>query len=386
MIDHLNMVEKIQMGEDSHTQFKENVFEPKSFAEEMVAFSNADGGDIVIGVSNSGEIMGLVADDVRRLNQLISNVANENVRPPVYPLVDLLDIKGKILLIVRIRKGVSKPYCTSGGLYVTKSGSDKRKMSPDELRRLFAESGNAFADETTISGSDIKDINIESFYNFLERKDKGTYIDLKSNRLDFVTILSNLDLLRDGQLTLAGNLLFGMNPQRFCKSFYVQCVHFAGNDIDVNQFITKENITGTLYEMYKQCLNFIKSNLSRVQDDANFNTSGSLEIPEETLIEVIINALIHRDYYIQSTVKVFIFTDRVEIINPGRLPNSLTVEKIKNGISIHRNPILNSLGQYIMPYSGLGSGIRRIIRYSPDTVFVNDVNKEQFKCVLRRTI
>ncbi len=384
MIDYLNIRDKVKSGEDSYTQFKLNVFESKSLAEEMVAFSNAEGGNIVIGVSDAGEITGLCSEDVRRLNQLIANVANENVRPPVYPLVELLNVDGKTVVIVRIRKGLSKPYCTSGGIYLTKSGSDKRKMSPDELRRLFAQSSNTFADETVIPGSGIRDLNSEYFYHFLEKKDKATYIDLMSSRLDLPTLLGNLDLMRNDRLTLAGNLLFGINPQRFCKSFCIQCVHFAGHDVDVNTFIARENVTGSLHEMYKQCLNFLKSNLIRFQDSSNFNTPGKLEIPEETLIEVLINALIHRDYYIQSTIKAFVFTDRVEIISPGRLPNSLTVAKIKHGISIHRNPILNSLGQYILPYSGLGSGIRRIMRYSPDTEFINDVDKDEFRCVLRR--
>ncbi|NCD41998.1 MAG: AAA family ATPase [Bacteroidia bacterium] len=384
MIDQWNIFEKIGLGEDSHIQFKENVFDSKSLALEMVAFSNADGGDIVIGVSDAGAVVGLSGADVQRLNQLISNVANENVRPPVYPLVELLDLDSKSVLILRVRKGSNKPYCTSGGLYVTKSGADKRKMSPDELKRLFAESGNIFADESPVSGSDDTDFNVEYFYQFLEKKDKNVYIDLKSQRLELRTILSNLDLMRGEQLTLAGNLLFGLNPQRFCKSFYVQCVHFAGNTIDVDQFIGKETVSGSLYEMYKQALNFMKSNLRRVQGNESFNSPGILEIPEESLIEATINALIHRDYYIQATVKIFIFQDRLEIISPGRLPNSLTVEKIKNGISIHRNPILNSLGQYILPYSGLGSGIRRIMRYSSTVLFVNDVEKEEFKCVFPR--
>lgn len=182
-------------------------------------------------------------------------------------------------------------------------------------------------------------------------------------------------------MTLAGNLLFGKSPQRFCKSFYIQAVHFQGNDIDSDTFISRENITGSFYEMYKQSMHFIKSNLRRLQDSENFNTPGRLEIPEESLIEAVINSLIHRDYYINSTIKIFIFADRVEIINPGKLPNPLTVEKIKNGISIHRNPVLNSLSQYLLPYSGLGSGIKRILRYSPNVEFVNDIDKEEFKCI-----
>lgn len=386
MIDQLNIIEKVKLGEDSFTQFKINIFESRSLAEEMVAFSNAEGGEIAIGVSDAGEIAGLMEADIRRLNQLISNAASENVKPPIYPLVELITIQNKTVMIVRVRKGWNKPYCTSGGLYLTKAGADKRRMSPEELKRLFAQSANIFADESILRGSDITDINAEQFFYFLNKKDKESYIDLKAGRLVMSTILHNLDLMRENQLTLAGNLLFGLNPQRYCKSFFVQCVHFSGKDVDVDRFVAKETVTGTLPEMYRQCLNFIKSNLKRLQDDSNFNTPGVLEIAEEALMEIIINALIHRDYYIQSTIKAFIFDDRIEIINPGRLVNSLSIEKIKNGISIHRNPILNSLGQYMLPYSGLGSGIRRIMRYCPDVVFINDMEREIFACVIPRRI
>lgn len=379
-----NILERIKQGEDSFTQFKENIFEAKKVAEEMVAFSNASGGDIIIGVMDNGTISGLNDNDINRLNQLISNTANENVKPPIYPLVEVQHVDGKKILVVSIRNGTSKPYSTGSGLYITKSGADKRKMSQAELKRLFAESSSIFADEELVQRSNLSDLNTEAFYSYLEKKDKEVYIELKSKHLDLETILQNLDLLRGGHLTLAGNLLFGKNPQQFNKSFYIQAVHFTGFDVDADHFVSKETIIGSIYELYKQSMNFIKSNLKRVQDCDNFNTPGILEIPEESIIEAVINALIHRDYYINSTIKIFIFTNRVEIISPGKLPNSLTVEKIKSGISIHRNPILNSLGQYLLPYSGLGSGIKRIVKYSPDVQFVNDVNKEEFKCILKR--
>ena len=103
------------------------------------------------------------------------------------------------------------------------------------------------------------------------------------------------------------------------------------------------------------------------------------------MTEAFINALRQRDYWISSSIKVFIFEDRVEIISPGKLPNSLSVEKVRLGISIHRNPILNSLGQYLMPYSGLGSGIRRNEDHYPLVKFINDTDKEEFRCVFFRS-
>ena len=128
----------------------------------------------------------------------------------------------------------------------------------------------------------------------------------------------------------------------------------------------------------------LKSNLKSTQDGEDFNSSSSLEIDERVLTELIVNALVHRDYYIQSSIKIFIFQDRVEIVSPGKLTNSLTVEKIKSGISIHRNPILNSICKNVLPYSGYGSGIKRAISINENIVFKNNIDTEQFICIIPR--
>jgi len=89
-------------------------------------------------------------------------------------------------------------------------------------------------------------------------------------------------------------------------------------------------------------------------------------------------------FLLSSIVKIIVFSDRVEIISPGKLPNSLTVENIKNGISILRNPILLSAVQYILPYKGLGTGIPRSFSLYPDIVMENKIDENQFKVVIRR--
>jgi len=106
--------------------------------------------------------------------------------------------------------------------------------------------------------------------------------------------------------------------------------------------------------MLRDSLRFVLSQLRNYQVEKDFNSNPKREIDERVLTELLVNALIHRDYLINSSIKVFIFHNRVEIINPGKLTNSLTVEKIKNGLSIHRNPILNSISKNMLPYTGYG--------------------------------
>ena len=383
-METLELIERMSNGEDSFTQFKENITNNEKLAEELVAFSNSKGGFLIIGVSDNHDILGLSDDDIRRLNLLIGNVINSNIVPPIYPMTEIKVIDDKKLLILEISEGVSKPYSTNKGVYLTKAGSDKRKISPEELKRLFAESKKLYADEEIVYGTNINDLDTSLFYKFLEKDNVSIYEELRNGNLQLSQVLENLELSRENQLTLAGNLIFGINPQKFNKSFYIDCCYFDGNVISVDKYISKKTIDGNFLTMFNNSLDFLKSNLISFQDGIDFNSSSTLEIDERVLTELIVNALVHRDYYIQSSIKIFIFHDRVEIISPGKLTNSLTVEKIKNGISIHRNPILNSICKNILPYSGYGSGIKRAISINENIILQNDIDKEQFICIIPR--
>jgi len=384
-METLELIERISNGEDSYTQFKENITNNDKLAEELVAFSNSLGGLLIIGVTDNNDIVGLSDNDIRRLNQLIGNVINSNINPPIYPISEIKNINDKKILLLKIDTGANKPYSTNKGIYLTKAGSDKRKISPQELRRLFAESKNLFSDEEIVNGSYISDLNSEQFNRFLEKDNIQVYEELKQGNLELSTVLENLELARDNQLTLAGNLIFGLNPQKFNKSFYIDCVYFDGDDVSVNKFHSKEMVDGSFEKLYKDSIDFIKRNLDKKQEEKDFNSTAKVELDERVFTELIVNAIVHRDYYINSSIKFFMFHNRIEIISPGKLTNSLTVEKIKSGISIHRNPILNSICKNVLPYSGYGSGIKRALSINPNIEFINDIDKEEFKCIIFRS-
>ncbi len=143
-------MERIANGEDSTTQFKEKIVHSKELAKEFVAFSNSEGGVIIFGVSDNGIIKGLENRTIELIGQLVGNVANENVKPPIHPNTQNISIEGKKLIVVNISQGINKPYATSSGDYYIKSSSDKKKISQEQLRRLFAESRNLYADETIL--------------------------------------------------------------------------------------------------------------------------------------------------------------------------------------------------------------------------------------------
>jgi len=138
-------------------------------------------------------------------------------------------------------------------------------------------------------------------------------------------------------------------------------VCFPGTKLADSRYLDSENIEGSLEEQYQRGMAFIKRNLHHVQGNQSVNSLGVLEVPEEAFVELLVNALVHRDFFINATVRLFIFADRVEIISPGHLPDSLTPEQIRAGVSNRRNKVLAEHASHILPYRGLGTGIPRAL-------------------------
>jgi ATP-dependent DNA helicase RecG len=130
---------EIALGEDSTRQFKTDIKNPDSLAAEMAPFANSDGGLLYIGVADDGSTPGLSKKDVARVNQLISNVASQNIRSPLTVSTENIALEnGRLIIALKIPKGIDKPYFDKNGVIWLKTGSDKRRVnSKEELRRLF---------------------------------------------------------------------------------------------------------------------------------------------------------------------------------------------------------------------------------------------------------
>lgn len=384
MIEPDKIKDLIYKGESSKVQFKERLPHPDSIAQEMVAFSNSNGGLLIIGVNDkTGAINGLSFTEVQTANQLLVNVASQNVFPPIVIKTETQNIEGQNLLIVEIREGYSKPYKDRNGIIFVKNGADKRKVtSNEEIARLLQESKLIFADEVVIFGAGIDEIDKEAYRSFIQKKYQKSLDDLG---VGLEKSLENLNLLKTNQLTLAGLLLFGRNRHTFRPQFSVQCIAVNSTDLLDNTFLDNEPaFEGNLAEVFGRTIAFIDRNLKKIPSGKTFNSLPVWEVPYEVFEELVVNALIHRDYFINTTIKVMIFSDRIEIISPGKLPNSLTIENILSGISVPRNPILQSLAQYTLPYKGLGTGIVRAVSRYPHIRFFNETDKERFLVVIKR--
>jgi ATP-dependent DNA helicase RecG len=381
-MESIELLELINRGEDSSHQFKKNITHADSLAADMVAFSNGIGGIIIIGVNDDGSIAGLSSEDIRRLNQLISNTASQHIQPPINPITENMQTSNGLIMFVDIPSGINRPYQDKNGAFWVKSGADKRRAtSREEVQRLFQKSSLIHADEIPVSGATTADLDLDYFKEYCQKRFGKIF---EKQNLPLNKILENMKLVKDGLLTVGGTLLFAKAPQFLLPAFVVKAVAVDANIIDTENYKDSRNIEGKMADVFQQTVSFILSNLHHIQKEQSFNSIGIPEIPQESIIELVANTLMHRDYFVSAPVRVFIFRDRVEIISPGHLPNNLTVENIKAGNSNARNPALASHASHILPYRGIGSGIIRALEKYPDIDFYDDREGNLFKVTIKR--
>jgi ATP-dependent DNA helicase RecG len=389
-METIELIEIISRGEDSRTQFKRQSIGPKNLAEEMVAFSNGSGGIILFGVDDYGQVIGLSNQDVRTINSQLSDAANDKVRPSIYPKTEIHQIgdQNLLVLVVIVPEGVSKPYADKSGAYWVKSGADKRRITArEEIQRMLQASMLIHADEIAVDGTTINDVDMEHFSSFFDKL-YGENLDaaLEKDGITLTRLMNNLGLARDANLNLAGLLVFGHNPQRYQPAFVVKAVSFIGNDPAGEKYRDSEDIGGCLRDMHKGTMSFLTRNLHRLQGEKGFNTQGDIEIPIAVLEELVVNMFLHRDYFISAPWRVMIFDDRVELISPGMLPNNLTVDNIRYGISIIRNPLIASFAIKELPYRGTGTGILRALKHAPELELESDPERNLFIARIPRKI
>ena len=136
--------------------------------------------------------------------------------------------------------------------------------------------------------------------------------------------------------------------------------------------------------MYEQTLNCRGRKCKRIPSGKSLKSELTGQIPQEVFEEVLVNALVRREFVVNSTIKVFMLSDRIEVISPGKVPNSQTEQSIISGVSIPRNPVLQSIAQYVLPYKGAGTGLRRAISIYPNIKFINEQENERFIVLIKR--
>ena len=332
----------IQQGEGYNVEFKEK-YSP-SIDKEICAMANATGGKILIGIDDKGKIVSAKLTNV--LKSQIQDLARK-FDPALS--VDISELGG--VIIIDVPEGSKKPY-SAGGKFYLRQGSNSQQLSRDEIKDFFVREGLIMFDDQLTEGFDIKkDVNVKVFDNFLKMCNISKLLPMEA-------LLENLSLTKNGKMKNAGTLLFVENIIKFFNQATINCVFFRGKD--KYTILDKKEFTSNIYDNYEGAFNFIQSKLNTEYIIKGGPRREVLELPEEALREAILNAIVHRDYFVRgANIQIYIFSDRVEITNPGGLVKGMTIKDLGKK-SLSRNNLLFGLMQRMDLVEKSGSGFLRI--------------------------
>ena len=348
----------IQQGENAAVEFKALPLRPEALAREMVAFANSAGGTILLGVADDGTVLGI--DGSEQLEEWVMNIARTAVIPALTVTYETVAINATRIAVVGVPKGSDKPYQT-GDKYLMRVGSTNRVATQAELMRLFQMSGVFHYDTLPVANAGINDLNMAVLDSYF-----ANYGFEFSKEADIARrqLLINTDILApSGEPTIGGLLMFGINPSRYLPQAAIMFAHFNGLEIAA-ELIDSQEIIGTLPQQVDAAVAVMKNNLLRPSTIEGMKRKDTRQLPpDKVLREMVVNACVHRNYAIAgSRIRIFMFDDRIECISPGRLPNTVTVAKLRSGVSYASNPVLLKFMDNLRYIDRLGRGFPMIYR------------------------
>jgi predicted HTH transcriptional regulator len=335
-------------------EFKSRVTDFLPLIKTSIAFANAAGGRIIIGVDDKTRaIIGATGNDRIRIQDDFPNSLYDSVAPNIIPQIYERNFADKIVIVIEIPASPRKPYFlksvgTANGTYV-RVGSSTRKANQEYIEDLIREAQRITFDEENLHQS--KDVLSQELLRQLYGK------NVTQNRLLADKVLTqqiaNKELIAP---TVAGILMFTEQPHNYLPEALIRCTQFRGTE--GRDIIRTEEIIGNINQQSITTMNLLKAWLATDYKLQGVQLMGQLPVPETALREAIFNALLHRKYTIPGAIKIAVFEDRLEVFSPGCFPGLVDINNLGDGITYLRNPILVRLAHRMHLVETLGSGIR----------------------------
>lgn len=347
--------------ESSILEFKREFPKNDQIVKSIIGFCNQNGGKLIIGIDNDGIIIGVPENEIQQVLEYLEKSILEVSYPPILARVYAQNIGKKTILIIEVSAGMNKPYYIKSegiekGTYI-RLGRSTMRATPEIIDELRWQSRGLSYDEMPVYRVRMDDLNINLFKQFLEHKKVAAPKDIDINKA-----MRAYGLVIDEHMqthpTTAGILLFGKDPQHFFSEAFIICTNFVG--ISGREVIATRDCLGPLSEQFGEAYNFVINRLNRSFSIKGAQRNESLEIPAEALREVLINAIVHRNYHIPSPIKIAIYENRIEIFSPGSFYGPLTAQNLVMGFSYLRNTVIAKIFRELGYMEKLGTGFKTL--------------------------
>ena len=326
MYDSLTeLIEKISLGEDTTIEFKRALPHRNSLADEIAAFANARGGVILIGVDDNREIVGIDRRDLDTAEKTVVEICQDSIDPVLFIFTEKLRIDDKNLLKIEVPRSLFV-HKTSNGYFI-RQGSSKREMPTEQLARLFQSRSQARIiafDEQFVPNTNKDTLKRDLYEQFIT---EGATVDDVEDLLLKRRLLVKED--QQNRASVAGVLMCHDRPEDYLYNSFIQAVYYRGQQRDANYQIDAKDFKGPLDQQIIGAMKFVyRYNAVAAQKDI-----GRIDFPEYSMravFEAVVNAVVHRDYSkTGSKIRLFMFSDRLELYSPGALANTVTVDNLR---------------------------------------------------------
>ncbi|HZT98108.1 MAG TPA: helix-turn-helix domain-containing protein [Ktedonobacteraceae bacterium] len=360
----------IKGGETSSVEFKAASPRPDEMAQRLCGMANAQGGFIIIGIEDASlQILG-VPDRRMALTKDVILRACRQIQPVLLldpPEPETYTLDGRQLVVASVPPNNGPLYQASGVCWVRR-GTNTLPLSVPEMLEIASDRGLTDWEEQPARKAFMDDIDPKKVERYLSYRSSRSRETGRFGSLEEVLLgLDCATTTNKGEIvpTNAGVLFFGRDPQRHIPQSEVVCVLY-GDELGIGGYIDRKIITGTLQELIDEIEVFLKKHIMVGAKIEGWKRVDYPDYPIEALREAVVNAVIHRDYTRRGeSIRVFYYSDRVEIHNPGLLLPGITIEQLEQGEapSRLRNQVLANLLRDVPGYmERLGSGVKLMIR------------------------
>lgn len=334
---------RIESVEDDKTEFKRGLGDLGPVGRTLCAFANGDGGLVVIGVDDSGSIIG-VPEHPDTVQERLTSFLQSGCSRPISARCGREHTESGWVHWVEVRRHLRgfEPFSFRGRIWLRRSRSTV-EPSASEMQELLNTFGLVLTEKQMVFSATVDDIDISSYRSFMRAQGRSTEAFPQPAIEDDLRNGSVCDLL-DGVLrpTLYGLATFGRTLQDHPHTtrLFVQCAAYAGTD-RASEVLSVAEAKGRLGDQVERALGWFRSLGRGERYDGLYRTDVPI-LPEDVIREAVVNAVIHRNYAVTGSAVMFeVFSDRVDVTSPGTLPNHMTVEEARSGGSVRsRNELM----------------------------------------------
>ena len=354
MTKDVRFKKSIASGESETVEFK-NSFD-REVIETLAAFANTKGGKVFVGISDKGKVTGVQLN--KESVQTWINQAKQLTSQAIIPDAETISLKGKQVVILSVPESPIKPVACKGRYYKRIKNAN-HQLSVSEVVNMHLRTFNSSWDYHMDEYHTEKEISLEKVQKFIERVNLNKETSLMDDPL---TVLQKFELMREGKITYACFLLF-MAGESFIST--IELGRFQ------TEIIIKDGATlkGDLFSEVEGVMDFIKKHINKAYIiTGRPQREERWDYPLDAIREIVINAIIHRDYTSTADSIIKVFDDKIQFFNPGGLPDGITIEKLLKGnyVSNARNKKVAEVFKAAGLIERYGSGINRILNAFKD--------------------